>query len=132
MIRSPHGLTVAGTLVSLEGLSVGDAFGEQSFRRPDGPLGAILVAPATTVGWNPVGDSLIESVISRTIREYNIDPDRIYIAGQSMGGHLSWRSAIHRADRFAAFSPQSGGYASYVADHLTGPEDRRAVPGPRT
>jgi acetyl esterase/lipase len=84
----------------------------------DGTLGAILVAPATTVGWGPLGDVLIEAVISKTIREYNIDPDRIAITGQSMGGHLTWRSAMNHGDRYAAFSPQSGGYASYVDDHI--------------
>jgi hypothetical protein len=61
---------------------------------------------------------LIEAVISKTIREYNIDPDRIAITGQSMGGHLTWRSAMNHGDRYAAFSPQSGGYASYVDDHI--------------
>jgi hypothetical protein len=83
----------------------------------DGALGAILVAPATTVGWGPLGDVLIESVISKTIRDFNIDPDRIYITGQSMGGHLTWRSAMNHGDRFAGFSPQSGGYATYIDDH---------------
>jgi Prolyl oligopeptidase family len=84
----------------------------------DGALGAILIAPATTVGWGPLGDVLIESVISKTIREYNIDPDRIFIMGHSMGGHLTWRSAMNHGDRYAAFSPQSGGYATYVDDHI--------------
>ncbi len=84
----------------------------------DGELGAVMIAPATTVGWGPLGDVLIESVISETIRAYNIDPDRIYITGQSMGGHLTWRSAMNRGDRYAAFSPQSGGYATYIDDHI--------------
>jgi pimeloyl-ACP methyl ester carboxylesterase len=84
----------------------------------EGQLGAILVAPATTVGWSALGDVLIESVISQTLREYHIDPDRIYITGQSMGGHLTWRSAMNHGDRYAAFSPQSGGYANYIDMHL--------------
>lgn len=82
-----------------------------------GTPNAILVAPATTVGWSPAGDSLIESVISRVSRDYHVDPDRVYILGQSMGGHLSWRSAITYGDRFAAFSPQSGGYTSFIDNH---------------
>ncbi len=82
-----------------------------------GELHAILVAPATTVGWSPAGDSLIESTISKVSRDYHIDPDRVYLLGQSMGGHLSWRSAITYGDRFAAFSPQSGGYTSFIDNH---------------
>ncbi|MEM7457671.1 MAG: alpha/beta hydrolase-fold protein [Planctomycetota bacterium] len=35
---------------------------------------------------------------------------RIYITGQSMGGHLSYRSALSLPDRFGAVSPHSGGY----------------------
>ncbi len=77
----------------------------------------ILAAPATTVGWSPAGDSLIESTISKLVRDYNIDADKIYLTGQSMGGHLSWRSAITYGDRFAAFSPQSGGYTSFIDNH---------------
>lgn len=70
----------------------------------------ILVAPATTVGWNGVGNVLMFSAISKMARKFHIDPDRVYVVGQSMGGHLSYRAALHLGDRFAAFSPQSGGY----------------------
>ena len=77
----------------------------------------ILVAPATTVGWSPIGDSLFESSISKVIREYNVDADKVYVVGQSMGGHLSWRSALKFSDRFAAYSPQSGGYTNYIDNH---------------
>jgi hypothetical protein len=41
---------------------------------------------------------------------FPVDPDRVYITGQSMGGHLSFRSALMLPDRFGAVSPQSGGY----------------------
>ena len=56
-------------------------------------MNAILIAPATERGWSPIGDSLILSSISRIQRDYNVDPERIYVTGQSMGGHLSWRTA---------------------------------------
>ena len=78
------------------------------------PLNAILVAPATTRGWGPIGYSLMFSVISKTQREYNIDPDKIYVSGQSMGGHLSWRAGLIFTDRFGAVAPQSGGYTSWI------------------
>ena len=44
-----------------------------------------------------------------------VDPDRVYVTGQSMGGHMSWRCGIAFPDRFAAIGPQSGGY-DYVAN----------------
>jgi len=43
-------------------------------------------------------------------RDYHVDPDRIYLTGHSMGGHMTWRSAFQFPDRFAAVSPMSGGY----------------------
>lgn len=79
-------------------------------------MGAILVAPATERGWSPIGDSLILSSISRVQRDYNVDPDRVYVTGQSMGGHLAWRTALTYGDHYAAFSPMSGGYTEWAAN----------------
>ena len=76
---------------------------------------AILVAPATERGWSLIGDSLLFSTISKVSRDYHVDPNRIYLIGQSMGGHLSWRSAFNYNDRWAGVSPQSGGYTDYIA-----------------
>lgn len=76
-------------------------------------LNAIVVAPASTRGWGQIGNSLILSTISRLQRMFAIDPDRIYITGQSMGGHLSYRAALTLPDRWGAVSPHSGGY-NYV------------------
>lgn len=73
-------------------------------------MGAIVVAPATERGWGAVGNSIIMSTISKVSRDYNIDPERVYVTGHSMGGHMSWRTAMVFADRFGAASPQSGGY----------------------
>jgi len=73
-------------------------------------LGAIVVAPDTTRGWGQIGNSLLLSTISDLKRRFHIDPDRIYATGQSMGGHMAFRAALTIGDRFAAVSPQSGGY----------------------
>ncbi|MBK9070063.1 MAG: hypothetical protein IPL79_03515 [Myxococcales bacterium] len=77
-------------------------------------LGAVLVAPASERGWSPIGDSLILSVLSELQRRVAIDPDRIYLTGQSMGGHLAWRSTVNFSDTYAAFLPMSGGYPEWA------------------
>lgn len=77
--------------------------------------GFLLVAPLTDRGWNKIGVSIAMSALSRFQRDYHIDPDRIYVTGHSMGGHMTWRSAIYQADRWGAVSPMSGGY-DYVKD----------------
>ncbi len=82
-------------------------------------LGAIVVAPASTRGWGQIGNSLIFSTVSKLQRMFPIDPDRIYVTGQSMGGHLSYRSALTLPDRWGAVSPQSGGY-DFVAKKSIG------------
>ncbi len=72
--------------------------------------GWLLVAPLTDRGWMWIGNSILFSALSRVQREYHVDPDRVYLTGHSMGGHMTWRSAFQFPDRFAAVSPMSGGY----------------------
>ena len=55
--------------------------------------GMILAAPQSERGWGSIGNSILLSTLSRVQRELHIDPDRVYVTGHSMGGHLSWRSA---------------------------------------
>ena len=72
--------------------------------------GFLLVAPISDRGWMQLGTSLLFSAIARMQRDFHVDPDRIFLTGHSMGGHLTWRSAFWFADRWAAVSPMSGGY----------------------
>lgn len=88
--------------------------------------GFLMVAPLTDRGWGAIGYSIIFSTLSQVKRDYNIDPNRIYITGHSMGGHLSYRSGIYLADRWAAISPMSGGY-DYVESGLV--ENLFNIPG---
>ncbi len=77
--------------------------------------GFLIVAPLTDRGWGAIGNSIAMSAISKMQRDYHVDPDRIYVTGHSMGGHMSWRSAINMPDRWGAVSPMSGGY-DFVKD----------------
>src|SRR5204863_1517820 len=72
--------------------------------------GYILLAPVTDRGWGAIGNSIAISALSKVQRDYHVDPDRIYVTGHSMGGHMTWRSAMSMADRWGAVSPMSGGY----------------------
>ena len=77
--------------------------------------GFVVVAPLSERGWGAIGNSIVLTVISWVQRQLNVDPDRIYVTGHSMGGHLSWRSGIYLGDRWGAVAPMSGGY-DYVDD----------------
>lgn len=88
--------------------------------------GLLVAAPLTERGWGSIGNSIVFSLLSKVTREYHVDPDRVYMTGHSMGGHLSHRSAITFPDRWGAVSPMSGGY-DYVANRLM--ENMFNVPG---
>lgn len=61
------------------------------------------------VGW--VEERVIPDIRS-VIRDYPIDPDRVYLAGYSLGGDLSWAIAIRNADEIAGMV-MAGTRASY-------------------
>ncbi len=48
-------------------------------------------------------------VIAEIRRAYNIDADRIYVTGHSMGGFGSWSIAMNHPEVFAAIAPIAGG-----------------------
>ncbi|HKY06416.1 MAG TPA: prolyl oligopeptidase family serine peptidase [Blastocatellia bacterium] len=48
-------------------------------------------------------------VLAEVRRAYNIDPDRIYMTGHSMGGFGTWSIAINNPEIFAALAPVAGG-----------------------
>ena len=52
---------------------------------------------------------LIPDMIEAKIKEFDADPDRIYITGLSMGGYGTWDTISRRPDLFAAAIPICGG-----------------------
>ena len=63
----------------------------------------------------------IESVvefIEQLIKEYNVDEDRVYLTGISMGGYGTWFTAMARPDMFAAIAPVCGGGMAWNAGML--------------
>lgn len=57
----------------------------------------------------PESEILFESIIEEYSTRYAIDPDRIYLAGGSMGGYGAWHQALRHADRFAIIAPMAAG-----------------------
>lgn len=49
------------------------------------------------------------AILDRTLDEYSIDTDRIYLTGISMGGIGTWKQAIADPKRWAALVPICGG-----------------------
>ncbi len=40
--------------------------------------------------------------------KFDIDPERVYLTGHSMGGHGAWQLGVNYADQFAAVGPSAG------------------------
>jgi pimeloyl-ACP methyl ester carboxylesterase len=77
--------------------------------------GWLIACPTATTyrnqGW---GETDLErsttlSAIDEVRRHVNVDPERIYLGGVSMGGHGAWSTAMHHADRFTALFVINGG-----------------------
>ena len=68
----------------------------------------ILITPhcPKDSGWEvPALDDLWAEVV----KKYPVDPDRVYLTGESLGGGACWTLAIEHPDRYAAMAPVSGG-----------------------
>src|SRR5699024_6921671 len=68
----------------------------------------IIVSPQCPAGlWWSTDD--LNLLLNDLIQRYEVDIDRIYATGLSMGGFGTWEMAIRFPDRFAAIAPICGG-----------------------
>ena len=66
----------------------------------------------------------VESIIAfiQQLKDaYEVDEDRVYLTGLSMGGYGTWYTAMARPDLFAAIAPVCGGGMAWNAPVLTMP-----------
>jgi predicted peptidase len=64
--------------------------------------------------WNDDLDVLIK-LLDEIVATYDIDQDRVYLTGLSMGGYGTWALASKYPDRFAAIAPICGGGTMLMA-----------------
>lgn len=62
--------------------------------------------------------------LDQTVKEFNGDPQRLYLAGFSLGGFGTWQIAAANPGKFAALVPIAGGV---VGVYPINPKDRDAV-----
>lgn len=106
-------------------------------------LGLIAVAPSnlllpTHKRWsNPLSDAYILGVIEEAMARYNIDPNRVSLFGQSMGGFGSYHVVQTIGDRFATVGAHAGAWYYGFWEGLQGVDfhilhgSSDAVPGTR-
>src|SRR5262245_65515669 len=73
-----HEDRLAAARRSLEGLSVGDAFGERFFGRPEQVLGMIRLRALPKAPWRYTDDTVMSmSIVDVLAESRNVDPDRL-------------------------------------------------------
>ncbi|NGZ74557.1 GNAT family N-acetyltransferase [Saccharibacillus alkalitolerans] len=70
----------------------------------------VIAAPQCPIGvfWNTQEDEVL-AILDEVEERWNIDPERVYLTGYSMGAYGVWHLAVHHPKRFAAIAPVSGG-----------------------
>ncbi|MCG6959868.1 prolyl oligopeptidase family serine peptidase [bacterium BMS3Abin03] len=61
-----------------------------------------------------IGDNDILKCIELAKQEFNIDEDRVYLKGESMGGGGTWNVGTRHPELFAAIAPVYGGWDYHV------------------
>lgn len=70
--------------------------------------------------WAAKVESIV-TFINQLVKEYDIDTDRIYLTGLSMGGYGTWFTAMAHPELFAKIAPVCGGGMAWNASVLTMP-----------
>jgi hypothetical protein len=71
-------------------------------------LDFIVLAPygrGEAAGYNGLAEQDVLRAMADVSRAYNVDPDRVYLTGLSMGGGGTWHLGLRYPDRFAAIAP---------------------------
>jgi predicted peptidase len=80
----------------------------------------IVIFPQSSFDWRgrEAQDEAM-AVLDEVQRNYSIDPDRVTLAGISLGGYGAYMLAARHRDRFAALVAMSGLAEEHVASRLT-------------
>ncbi|MCB2357263.1 dienelactone hydrolase family protein [Clostridium estertheticum] len=73
----------------------------------------VVVSPQCPIGeiWE-MQFNILKDLLDEIGNNYNIDNERIYLTGYSLGGYGTWNFAILNPERFSAIVPISGGAVS--------------------
>jgi len=84
-------------------------------QHPDAPF--ILLAPQAprANGWT-VYLAQVQAILTDVQARYRIDPHRIYLTGNSMGGNGTWHLARQMTDTFTAIAPVASFYDGNVRE----------------
>ena len=70
--------------------------------------------------YNGIGDRDVLRCIQMAKERFNVDDDRVYLTGYSMGGGGTWHVGCRHPELFAAIAPIYGGWDYHVSYNETG------------
>ncbi|MDF1798546.1 MAG: prolyl oligopeptidase family serine peptidase [Planctomycetota bacterium] len=96
-------------VLSLHGASVG-AMGQARAYAPkdDFAIAAPLNRRPFGFDWQDWGRTDAYEALADSLARTDIDPERVFVTGHSMGGHGTWHLAANDPDRFLAAAPSAG------------------------
>jgi len=83
-------------------------FSEADSAYHESTIAVAVMGRGQWAGYRGLAEDDVLQVIDWVSSRYPINPDRVYIAGSSMGGGGTWRIASRYPDRFAAAWPECG------------------------
>lgn len=93
------------------------SYGVLSYLQKGGKLDAIVIAPQCPEGshWadTDVEEGRLKQFVPEMQEKYNIDADRMYLTGLSMGGRCTWKLALAMPNTFAAIAVVCGRTNTY-------------------
>ena len=113
-------------LIGLHGGGQGVGDGQNSMQkwRAFGGTGIVICPTAPELrgtAWNHADiEQWVIALIEAAKNTWDVDSNRIYMAGHSMGGFGTWSIGCKHADRMAAISPNAGGIFANPGNQETG------------
>ncbi len=105
-----------------DGVGDGDDYFPQIWPHSS-PKGYLTICPTVlekiSLAWNnPKHDAYLRAIVKEFKTRYNVDEERTYLMGHSMGGFGCFYHGTRMTDLFAAISPWSGGPNQAVLSNL--------------
>ena len=118
LVISLHGTALCGD-GSDEQLDRVEGYGFAEILPLDKEIDCILISPQIPVNsvW-PCYARILGEFVKDMIKKYDVDEDRVYLTGVSLGAYGAWYMAIQFPNLFAAIAPVAGGgipaYAPWI------------------
>lgn len=96
-------------------VGIGPAIARDASRVP-----ALVAFPQASRGYGWRGFNLATAIaaLDETLKQHDVDENRLYVTGISMGGYGTWLLALEQPERFAAIAPVCGGLDRVPASQL--------------